>query len=428
MKISKISSLRSPWAPDYTSVDLHDPANFADGPPYEAFAALRENAPVAFHPEPPRRQGGREGPGFWCITRYQDVQTVSKDPETFSSWLGGFTGADLSGTVLEETRLNMMGMDPPDHTLLRHSIRKPFGPVWIQGLEAHITRFACEILDEVSDKGEIDFVSEIAAELPLRVLAHIMGVGSSDTDLLFDWSNRIIGNHDPDFGGSVTDFLAAKDELFSYGREVIASKRRHPGDDMVSYFVSAQVEGEKLDDERLILLWFLLLVAGNETTRSSLTGAMEVLSKFPDQRAVLANDLPANLPGFIEETLRYTNPVLHFRRTATADVNLGEAHIKAGDKLLLWYPAANRDPRVFKNPDGFDLSRSPNSHVAFGVGPHFCLGARLGRLQMQVMLTALLTRLPDIEVAGPAQRTHSNFLNSAKTLPVSFTPVTAGDV
>ncbi len=419
------SPARSPWAPDYTSVDLHDPANFADGPPYEAFAALRKNAPVAFHPERPRREGGKEGPGFWCITRHHDVQTVSKDPDTFSSWLGGFTGADLSGAVLEETRLNMMGMDPPEHTLLRHSVRKPFGPAWVQNLEANIGRFASEILDDVADKGDIDFVSEIAAQLPLRVLAHIMGVGSSDTQLFFDWSNRIIGNHDPDFGGSVRDFLAAKDELFTYGREVIASKRKQPGEDMVSYFVSTEIDGQKLDDERLILLWFLLLVAGNETTRSSLTGAMEVLSKFPDQRAILSDDIDQHLPGFIEETLRYTNPVLHFRRTATKDVTIGEASIKEGDKLLLWYPAANRDTEVFENPNDFDLARTPNNHVAFGVGPHFCLGARLGRLQMHVMLTALLKRLPDIEVAGPAKRTHSNFLNSAKTLPVSFTPVSA---
>ena len=413
---------RSPWAPDYTEIDLHDPANFAEGPPYDAFTTLRNEAPVAFHPERPRRQGGKEGPGFWCITRHRDVQIVSKDPDTFSSWLGGFTGADLSGAVLEETRLNMMGMDPPAHTLLRHSIRQPFGPAWVRNLEGNIAHFASDILDKVCEQGEIDFVAEVAAELPLRVLAHIMGVGSSDTKLFFDWSNRIIGNHDPDFGGSVKDFLAAKDELFSYGREVIAAKRKQPGDDMVSYFVSTEIEGEKLDDERLILLWFLLLVAGNETTRSSLTGAMEVLSKFPDQRAILCSDVPRHLPGFIEETLRYTNPVLHFRRTATKDVVLGEASIKTGDKLLLWYPAANRDTEVFDKPDNFDLSRTPNNHVAFGVGPHFCLGARLGRLQMQVMLTALLQRLPDVEVAGPAQRTHSNFLNSAKTLPVSFTP------
>ncbi len=413
---------RTPWAPDHTPVDLWDPSNFASGPPYEAFAALREHAPVAFHPERARREGGKVGRGFWCVTRHADVHHVSTHPELFSSWLGGFTGADLSGVVLEETRLNLMGMDPPDHTALRRAIREPFGPVWVRSLGETISRFSREIIDSVASRGEIDFVADIASRLPLRVLAHILGVDERDIDLFYDWSNRIIGNHDPDFGGSVRDFLEAKDELFAYGREVIAAKRADPGNDMVSWFVTTEVDGEPLDDERVIMLWFLLVVAGNETTRSSLTGAMEVLSQFPDQRALLCSDLERHLPGFIEETLRYTNPVLHFRRTATMDTRLGDAEIRAGDKVLLWYPAANRDPEVFDRPDEFDLTRSPNLHVAFGVGAHFCLGARLGRLQLSIMLTELLTRLPDIEVSAPARRTHSNFLNSAKTLPVSFTP------
>jgi cytochrome P450 len=414
---------RLPYAPDLIDVDLWDPASFADGPPYAAFAELRSRAPVAFHPERARRAGGREGPGFWCVTSHHDIHEVSTNTATYSSWLGGFTGADLSGAVLEETRLNLMGMDPPDHTAMRRSIREPFGPKWVRGLADAISGYAAEILDTVIAKaengdGHIDFVAEIASELPLMVLAHIMGVDADDRGLFYDWSNRIIGNHDPDFGGSIKDFLAAKDELFEYGREVIARKRLDPGDDMVSWFVTTAIDGEPLDDERIVLLWFLLLVAGNETTRSSLTGAMEVLSQFPEQRRLLVSDLDGHMPGFIEEVLRYTNPVLHFRRTATHDTVLGGAQIREGDKLLLWYPAANRDPAVFSDPDGFDLTRALNNHVAFGVGAHFCLGARLGRLQMQIMLTEMLTRLPDIEVTGTAKRAHSNFLNSAKTLPV----------
>jgi cytochrome P450/NADPH-cytochrome P450 reductase len=414
---------RQPYAPDIIDIDLWDPAAFADGPPYEAFAALRAQAPVAFHPERPRREGGREGPGFWCVTSHSAIHEVSTNPEIYSSWLGGFTGADLSGAVLEETRLNLMGMDPPDHTALRRSVREPFGPKWVHGLSDAIAGFTREILDTAIAKarhndGHIDFVAEIAAELPLMVLAHIMGVGPEDRGLFYDWSNRIIGNHDPDFGGSVRDFLAAKDELFEYGREVIAHKRVEPGDDMVSWFVSTDIDGESLDDERIVLLWFLLLVAGNETTRSSLTGAMEVLSQFPEQRQLLCEDLDANMPAFVEEVLRYTNPVLHFRRTATQDIELGGAQICTGDKLLLWYPAANRDPDVFADPDSFNLGREVNNHLAFGVGAHFCLGARLGRLQLQIMLTEILTRIPDIEVVAPAKRAHSNFLNSAKTLPV----------
>jgi len=420
-----ISPREGPYAPDFIDVDLWDPASFSHGPPYQAFATLRERAPVAFHPERPRREGGRSGSGFWCITRHDDIHHVSTNPEIFSSWLGGFTGADLAGVVLEETRLNLMGMDPPDHTALRRAIREPFGPAWVRGLGPAIEGFARDIVDDIADRGEVDFVADVASRLPLRVLAHIMGVDQSDVDLFYDWSNRIIGNHDPDFGGSVKDFLRAKDELFAYGREVIARKREDPGDDMVSWFVSTTVDGERLDDERVILLWYLLLVAGNETTRSSLTGAMEVLTAFPDQRELLVGDLDRHLGGFIEETLRFTNPVLHFRRTATVDTEVGGVPIPAGDKLLLWYPSANRDDTVFERPDEFDLTRAPNVHVAFGAGPHFCLGARLGRTQIAVMLRELLTRLPDIEATGEGQRAHSNFLNSAKTLPVRFTPISA---
>jgi len=348
---------------------------------------------------------------------------VSTNPETFSSWLGGFTGADLAGVVLEETRLNLMGMDPPDHTALRRAIREPFGPAWVRDLGPAIESFARDIVDDIAGRGEIDFVADVASRLPLAVLAHIMGVDQADAGLFYDWSNRIIGNHDPDFGGSVKIFLRAKDELFAYGREVIARKRLDPGDDMVSWFVTTSVDGEQLDDERVILLWYLLLVAGNETTRSSLTGAMEVLTAFPEQRELLVEDLERHLGGFIEATLRFTNPVLHFRRTAAVDTEVGGVPITAGDKLLLWYPSANRDSAVFDRPDEFDLTRAPNVHVAFGAGPHFCLGARLGRLQVAIMLRELLDRLPDITATGVGQRTHSNFLNSAKTLPVRFTAV-----
>ena len=414
--------VKTPAAADVIDVDLWDPATFADGPPYDAFARLRRAAPVAWHQERARREGGTDGPGFWCVTGHAEIHEVSTDPETYSSWLGGFTGADLSAVVLEETRLNLMAMDPPDHTHLRQAIRGPFMRDGVGALESTVRAFADQVVDAAAHKGECDFVAEFASELPLLVLSHLMGVPPADRGLFYDWSNRIIGNHDPDFGGSVRDFLQAKDELFAYGREIIAAKRRDPGDDLVSSFVLAEAESGPLSDDTIIHLWFLLLIAGNETTRSSLTGAMEMLSAFPDQRALLCSDLDAHLGGFVEETLRFTNPVLHFRRTATRDVTLGGASVASGDKLLLWYPAGNRDGAVFDRSDEFDLTRAPNLHLAFGVGPHFCLGARLGRLQIVEMLRILLTRLPDIEVVAPAARAHSNFLNSAKTLPVRFTP------
>lgn len=417
------SPTRSPWAPDFIDVDLSDPASFAAGPPYEAFATLRDKAPVSFHPDRPRRAGKPAGPGFWCVTRHADIHQVSINPQRFSSWLGGFTGADITGAVLEETRMNLMGQDPPDHTAFRQAIRAPFGASGVRYLQETIAAFAAELVDGLvqgeAATDEFDFVDRIASELPLMVLAHLMGVAVEDRGLFYRWTNAIIGNHDPDFGAAM-DFMTAKNELFDYGRAVIADRRDKPADDLVSSFVQAEVDGNRLETEQIVHLWFLLLIAGNETTRSSLTGAMEALAAFPEQRALLLSDLDSHMNGFIEEVLRWSNPVLHFRRTAVEDTELGGAQIRAGDKLLLWYPAANRDAAVFDDPDGFDLTRSPNLHLAFGVGTHFCLGARLGRLQIATMLTELLTRLPDLRVTSPAERAHSNFLNSAKTLPVRF--------
>ncbi len=413
-----------PLVHDHVDVNLWDPATFAAGIPYEAFATLRREAPVAFHPEPARREGGKTGPGFWCITSHEDIKTVSTDPETFSSYLGGFTGADIGGAVLEETRLNLMAMDPPDHTAFRRSIRAPFGPRVTTDLGSTVQTFASDIVERVAtdhgDGGEFDFVEEIASEMPLLTLAFLLGVAPEDRRLFYDWSNKIIGNHDPDFGGSIKDFLTAKDELFAYGRSVIEAKRETPDDGLVSTFVSSEIDGISLDDERLIMLWFLLLIAGNETTRSSLTGAMEMLDAHPDQAELLASDPDRYMAGFIEETLRFTNPVLHFRRTASRDVELSGAQIKAGDKVLLWYPSGNRDETVFDDPNRFDMTRSPNHHVAFGFGVHFCLGARVGRLQMDLMLRAMLEHIPSLRITTPASRAHSIFLNSAKTLGVTL--------
>jgi cytochrome P450 len=417
----------SPLASDFIDIDLFDPRVFANGIPYEAFATLREHAPVSFHEEKPKRPGGRPGPGFWCLTRHADIHFASCHPELFSSYLGGFTSADISGAVLDETRLNLMGMDPPEHTALRRAIREPFSPRMVASLAPSIEAFARRVMDDVvgdsapGDTLSFDFVTSIAAELPLLVLAHLLGVAEEDRGLFFDWSNQIIGNHDPDFGGTLADFLRAKDEIFAYARKITDAKRADPADDLISHVISAEIDGDPLENQTIVILWFLLLIAGNETTRSSLTGAMEMLSTHPDQRALLMSDLDTHLAPFVEEMLRMTNPVLHFRRTATQDIEIGGATIRSGDKVLLWYPSANRDEAVFDRPAVFDLTRQPNQHLAFGVGTHFCLGARIGRLSIKTMLRELLTRLPDVEVSGEPQRLHSMFLSGAKSLPVTGT-------
>ncbi len=414
---------RGPYAPDYIDVDLWSPATFASGPPYDAFRTLRTEAPVAWHPEPPRRAGGKEGPGFWCVTTHADITAVSVDPGTYSSWLGGFTGADLSPRVLTETRLNLMATDPPEHTMLRKAIREPFGPKGVERLRDFIETAAVEVVDGVAPNGSCEFVEGVASEVPLRVLAHLLGVAPEDRRQFYAWSNAIIANHDPDYGGSTQDFLAAHEALFDYGRRVIAAKKASPGDDFISRVVHARLDnGEPVGDDRVAHLWYLFLVAANETTRSTLSGAIAALTEWPDQRQLLLSDLDRHLDGFVEEVLRNNNAVNHFRRTAAIDTELNGAQIKAGDKLLLWYPSANRDETVFDQAEQFDLTRSPNLHLAFGVGPHFCLGARLGRLSVATTLRALLTRLPDIAISGPVRRVESNFLNWAKEMPVSYTP------
>lgn len=414
---------RTPYAPDLIEANLWDPATFAVGPPYEAFARLRAEAPIAWHPEPPRREGGREGPGFWCITRHDDIRAVSVDTETFSSWLGGFTGADITGAILEETRLNLMAMDPPDHTHLRRAIREPFGAGGVERLRSEIEQIASQSVDRIAPHGTAEFVEDFASEVPLRILAHLLGVAEEDRRQFYGWSNAIIGNHDPDYGGTPEDFRNAHRALFAYGNRVIAEKIEKPGDDFLSRVVHAELDGgEPVGEKLAAMLWYLFLVAANETTRSSLTGAVQLLSAWPDQRELLLSDLDTHLPGFIEELLRMNDAVLHFRRTASRDVELGGVQIAEGDKVLLWYPSGNRDEEVFDDPDRFDLTRSPNLHVALGIGPHFCLGARLGRLSLDITLRELLTRLPDIAVSGPQRRAHSNFLNWAKEQPVSFSP------
>ena len=273
--------MRRPLASDHIDVDLFDPHLFGRGIPYGAFATLRTQAPVAFHDERPRRQGGRSGPGFWCLTRHADVHFASCHPELFSSYLGGFTSADISGAVLDETRLNLMGMDPPDHTAFRRAIREPFSPRLVSSLTPAIESFATRVIDDVigsTASGEqlsFDFVADVAAELPLLVLAHLLGVAEEDRGLFFDWSNQIIGNHDPDFGGTIADFLKAKDEIFAYDRDITEAKRADPGDDLISHLIAAEIDGEPLADHLCLTIPTLRTPERFDCRAINLTGKHE---------------------------------------------------------------------------------------------------------------------------------------------------------
>jgi cholest-4-en-3-one 26-monooxygenase len=292
----------------------------------------------------------------------------------------------------------------------------------VRDLEARLHIVTDELLNKVCEQGEADFVVDIAAELPLIVIAELMGVPYEDRHKMFDWSNKMIGNQDPEYNLTPEISAEAAMELYAYASQLFASKRSNPHQDLMSVLTQVEVENESLSDLELELFFLLLAVAGNETTRNLIAGAMNTFFQNPDQWELLRNDRSL-LPSAVEEMLRYVTPVMNFRRTAMTDVTLQGVDIKTGDKVLFFHISANRDEKVFEDPDRFDITRSPNPHIAFGGGgPHFCLGANLARMEIVVMFNHLLDRMPDITQAGPTQRLASPFISGIKHLPVSFAP------
>jgi cholest-4-en-3-one 26-monooxygenase len=395
-------------------VDLADPETYVGGVPHEAFLRLRREAPVSWQDE-------RQGTGFWSITRYHDLIKASRDFRAFSSSKKAVFLFDSPPEDLERMQLMMLNMDPPRHTKLRGLVNRGFTPVRVAQLERHVREICARILDNVARRGECDFVKDVAAELPLQVIAELMGIPLEEREMVFDWSNRLIGFDDPEFQTSMEDGKLAAAEMYVYANQLAEARRTRPKDDLVSVLMQAEVEGEKLSELEFDLFFLLLAVAGNETTRNLISGGTLKLIENPAERARLLAD-PALLPTAIEEMLRTVSPVMHFRRTATHDVELHGEKIREGDKVILWYISANRDEDVFAEPERFDVGRTPNEHLAFGIGQHFCLGANLARLEIRIMFEELLRRLPDIELAGPIRRLRSNFINGIKSMPVRFTP------
>ncbi len=397
-------------------VNLADLDLFVGGVPFDTFRYLREEAPVFFHPEPESRYGG-----FWCVTGYDDCVTINRDWEHFTSTRGTlFT--DFDEEMAAQQGLMMLNMDPPLHTRYRRLVNKGFTPRMVRDLEAKIVEFADAIIDAVCERGTADFVEEMSAELPLMVIAELLGVPLEDRGQVFDWSNKMIGSNDPEYQVDETVPGEVAAELFAYADRLAAERRLAPRQDLISVLTTAEVDGETLNQLEIDLFFLLLAVAGNETTRNLMSGAMTAFFEHPDQWRRLVEDRSL-LDSAVEEMLRFVTPVMHFRRDVVADVELGGQQLRQGDKVVFWHISANRDATVFENPDTFDIGRNPNNHIAFGGGgPHFCLGANLARMEIKVMFDRLAERLPDIHLDGEVQRLRSNFINGTKHLPVAFAP------
>jgi cholest-4-en-3-one 26-monooxygenase len=394
------------------AVDLADPRSFAEGPPHEAFARLRREAPVSFQPE-------RGGPGYWAVVRHADVVRVSKDPETFSS-ARGTNIFDPPAEDLPLVQSILINMDPPRHARFRRLVKAGFTPRRVAGMERRTRAVARRILDAVAHKGECDFVRDVAAELPLRVIAELLGVPFEDRHRLFELSNRLIlgASASPQ---AMADSKAAAMEMWLYAHELAARRRERPGDDLVSRLLAAEVDGERLTEMEFDSFFLLLAVAGNETTRNLISGGMLALLEHPAALAALRADRRL-LPDAVEELLRWVTPIVHMRRTASCEVELCGQRVRAGEKVVLFYTSANRDEAVFAEPFRFEIRRRPNRHLAFGVGEHFCLGSHLARLEARVLFEEALRRLPDLRLAGRARRLESSFVNGLVSMPVRFTP------
>lgn len=393
-------------------VDLADPDTYVGGIPFEAFRRLRAHAPVAWHPY-------KDTAGFLALTGYDEIHSVSRDSATWSSQATG-TFFDVPGP--EEAyhlELMMLTMDPPRHTALRALVSKGFTPRQVARLNAHLSDMARQIVDDVVERGECDFVDDIAGALPSFVIAELLGIPLEDGRQLYELTEIMNGGTVGEASEQVTQ---AQMQMFAYGTELAARKRKEPGDDIASSLLHAEVDGQRLTDLEFNMFFLLLINAGGDTTRNLVAGGILALMDHPAERARLAAD-PSLLPTAVEEMLRYVSPVTVFLRTAMTDTELRGVPVKKGDRAAMFYPSANRDERHFSDPDRFDIGRAPNPHLAFGGGgTHFCLGANLARVEATAIIPEVLARMPDLELVGPVERVSSTLMNGIKSMPVRFTP------
>lgn len=394
-------------------IDLLSPESFAAGHPFAQYRWLRENAPVFWHEEP-------GGAGFWAVTRFDDVWNVDRDFSNYSSEPTIMISDPAAEAAQSFGGYKMMlMMDPPQHTAYRKLIRSEFTQPVSAGRTPRMNALAKQIVDAVIEKGDCDFVSDIAGEMPSYVIAELLGIPLDDGRELYKLTEIIHTAPEalePGAGGM------AVMKMFEYGGKVIAEKRAHPKEDLATKLLEAEVDGKKLNDIEFLLFFLLLVDAGGDTTRNLLSSGLIALLENPDQLAWLKADLPNRVGGAREELLRYTTPVIYMRRTAKRGTVLGGQEIREGQKVVMYFGSANRDPEKFDRPDVLDLSRTPNEHIAFGTGPHGCLGQHIARIEIDAILLEVLTRMRDLELSGAPEWLPSNFISGPKQLPVRFTP------
>ena len=407
-------------------LDITDPDIYRSGVPHATFQRLRDEDPVSWWDE-------RDGRGFWSITRYQDIVDANRDFATFTS----AHGIRLEDMDAEETeaRRTLMELDPPEHTRLRRLVQGGFTRRTVASYEQAIRLLAQAVLDDAVPRRRFDFVTDVARQLPMRMLGRLLGAPEEDLDWLVEKGDAMIGNTDPEFTEHVVDQTDTSEfrlmpfrspagvELFEYGQRLAEARRGSGGDDIVTKMLAPTIDGEPLSDLEFKNFFTLMVAAGNDTTRYSMVAGLLALLDHPEQLALL-RERPELMGSAVEEMLRWSSVTMHFRRTATRDVELHGRQIREGDKVVLWWISGDFDERRFPDPFRFDIARDPNEHLAFGRGgPHRCIGEWLARLEIRVTLEELLPRVDDIRVAGPMERLRSNFISGIKHLPVEVTPV-----
>jgi len=396
--------------------DISDPDLIEQRVPLDEFAELRRTAPVWWNATKPGY--GFDDGGFWVVSRHADVKEVSIKPEVFSTWANGSVIRFMEGITREEIdmqRAMLINHDPPDHTKLRRILSRGFTPRAIRLIEEALAERAQRIVAEAIEAGSGDFVTQVACELPLQAIAELIGVPQDDRAKIFSWSNQMLAYDDPELS---VDPMTAAAELVAYATELRQARVESPRDDIVTKLVSADVDGRGLTSDEFSFFMILLAVAGNETTRNAITHGMMAFFEFPEQWERYRAERPATA---VDEIVRWATPVMTFQRTAMEDTTVGGVDIAKGQRVALCYSSANFDSDVFDHPERFDVTRDPNPHVGFGGGgPHYCLGANLAKVEINLMFNAIADHMPEIAPAGPARRLRSAWINGIKELPVRY--------